>query len=155
MDIERWLLKTLHVLYHTSITSVGPKTHALPPDFLSWYDDPLPPPFGLYLPFRGPKGEQVQFRLASHASIQLLTVDSVVAGIAVSLGGFVLRLVICGRDGEVGSLGGEHVYRPKFVNFFQGAEVVSLGFAWREGYGSGLPMWISRGDPNAAPPTSK
>lgn len=149
-DIERWLLKTLLAAYHARVSSVVPGTHMLPDYVMRLFEHQLAPPLGLYMPVRTGGGEQHKLKIAREASLNLITEGTLVAGIAVSLSGLELKLLIAGHPYSIRGLNSQHVFRPKHINFFQAAEVVSIGMGWT--HGSDAVVWLSRGDPSAQLP---
>jgi hypothetical protein len=88
--------------------------------------------------------------IARNASVNLITLGKLVAGIAISLAGLELKLLIAGNPDTIKDFSSQHVSRPKFLNFFQGGEVVTIGMAWR--WPSNVAVWLSRGDPDAPLP---
>ena len=149
-DIERWLLKTLLAAYHARVSNVGPGTHMLPDYTMRLFESQLAPPFGLYVPARTSDGEQSKMTIVREASLHLITEGNLVAGIAVSLSGLELKLMIAGQADALQGFRSQHVFRPKFFNFYQGGEVVSIATAWTQG--SNRIVWLSRGDPSAPVP---
>ncbi len=149
-DIERWLLKTLLAAYHARVSNIVPGTHILPDYIMRLFEHPLAPPLGLYMPVRASDGGQHELILAREASLNLLTEGNLVAGITVSLSGLELKLLIGGHPYSIQGFNSQHTFRPKFINFVQGGEVVSIGIGWV--HGSDAAVWLSRGDPNAPLP---
>lgn len=89
-------------------------------------------------------------KIAQETSLNLITDGNMVAGVAVSLSGLELKLLIAGHPYSIQGFNSQHVFRPKFINFFQAGEVVSIGIAWM--HGSDMTVWLSRGDPGASLP---
>jgi hypothetical protein len=149
-DIERWLLKTLLAAYYGRVSNIAPGTHELPQHTMKLFEHSLAPPFGLYLPVRTSGGGQYEMTLKRAASLHLITEGTLVAGIAVSLAGLELKLMIAGHPMSLQSFGPQHVFRPKFINFFQGKKVITIALAWMQG--TDAVVWLSRGDPYAPLP---
>ncbi len=149
-DIERWLLKTLFATYYSRVSNVTPGTHTLPSYAIDLFKLQLAPPHGLYMPVRLNDGGQFEMRLSSSASMYLISSGSTVTGIAVTLAGLELKLIIGGRPDELDKFPDHHVFRPKYINFYQGNDIIALAFGWLDG--SDQEVWLSRGDPNAPVP---
>src|SRR5215217_3245445 len=149
-DIERWLLKTLLAAYHARVSNVVPGTHILPDYVMRLFEHPLAPPLGLYMPVRTGDGGQHQLTVVREASLNLITESNLVVGIAVSLSGLELKLLIAGDPYSIPDFNSQHAIRPKFINFFQAGEVITIGIAWMAG--SDSAVWLSRGDPSAPLP---
>jgi hypothetical protein len=150
-DLERWLAKTLVSLFRAKVTNIRPETHTLPGHLADLFASVLPPPFGLYVPVPRAGAVPVAMQVRPQAALGLLTRDSLVTGISVSLGGLELRLVVAGTDADVSAFAKDHEHRPKFLNFHDGNEVASIAFAWPNG--AGREIWLSRGDANVAVPS--
>jgi hypothetical protein len=149
-DIERWLLKTLIAAYYGKVSDVRPQTHTLPDNLALAFDYLLSPPFGLYVPTLTSDGGQHTMTLARNAMLSLITYRSQVVGVAVSLSGLTFKLLLNGPSELVDQFALQHVYRPKFINFFRGTDVVSIAITHIES--SEEMVWIASGDPNAEPP---
>jgi hypothetical protein len=149
-DIERWLLKTLLAAYYGRISNIVPETHTLPDYTTQLFDHYLPLPLGLYVQTHTREDGQHTLMLARQASLYLITEGTLVTGIAVSLSGLELKLLIAGNPNSLQSFSHQHVVRPSHVNFFQGDNVIGIATVWMQG--SDTVVWISRGDPNAPLP---
>jgi hypothetical protein len=149
-DIERWLLKTLLAVYFSELSDANPKTNALPENLALAFEHPLPPPFGLYVPTFTDGGGRHTMVLNREATVSLMISGPTVIGISVSLSGFTIKLLVDGSPELVANFRTQHVYRPQFINFFRGRDVVSIGTAHLEG--SGEHVWIASDDPLAIPP---
>lgn len=149
-DLERWLLKTLFAAYYARISNITPETHKLPDYTAKLFEYQLPPPLGLHVPIRMSNGEQQMMTIKEEAALNLITEGALIAGVAVSLASLELKLLLAGHPNSLQSFGLQHAYRPQFLNFFEGREVVSIAIAWRQG--SNSTVWISRGNPIAQLP---
>jgi hypothetical protein len=148
IDIERWLLKTLMMVYYARITSVQKISHRLPRELPYWLVDGVPPPYGLYFPVRTDMGSQHRLRSEHSATFALVTQNEMVVGVDVELGGFSFMLI---ASGLTETLNATHHYRPQHINFFRGERVISVTLVW-----PGNPsatVWLSHGDQFAPVPT--
>lgn len=152
LDIERWLLKTMVMVYHAKQTDVNPDHFELPEYTAKLFRFELGRPMGLYVPTKSLNDEIAHFQTAPSASVMLIVKGNVVCGVEVSLGGLPLRLMIAGDKSDFDALQETHTYRPKSLIFFKGTEIYCLGFAFNQG--SGHDVWFSHGDPKAEIPTN-
>jgi hypothetical protein len=128
-DIERWLLKTMLAAYRSKVSNVTPERFKLPAHVMSLFQFQAEPPFGLFVPSKGTEAEPAQMQIGRHVQLSLITEGTSVCGIEVALGGLELRLIV---DGHPMSVRKEHeagAYRPKFINFFSGHTVFTIGMA--------------------------
>jgi hypothetical protein len=151
-DIERWLLKTMLMVYYSKQTNVTPANFQMPARASSIFRHDLGRPLGLYLPTKTRGAGIESFRTESAASALLVTNGSVVCGITVTLGGLLLTLMIDGHESDFVSLAETHTYRPKHLLFFKGNEVYCIGFAFPDG--STDQIWFSHGEPDASIPVN-
>jgi hypothetical protein len=151
-DIERWLLKTLLMVYHSKQTNVNPEHFRLPKHATAMFRYELGRPFGLYLPTKSLGENLAHFRTEPATSVMLITKSDLVCGIEVTLGGLPLRLMIDGHPDDFEGLSQTHTYRPKSLLFFKGTVVYCISFAFADG--SGHDIWLSHGDPTAEVPTN-
>ncbi|MBD2178984.1 hypothetical protein H6F42_18845 [Pseudanabaena sp. FACHB-1998] len=151
-DIERWLLKALFATYRSRITNINPDNYTLPCYLKYFFDTSFNPPYGLYLPAKFTSDEQFQFKMSTiaEASFGLITKNNLVSGITINLGGIELKLMVAGTPSDLAAFQKTHVFRPKFINFYQGDEVFSIALAWDKG--TEQCVWISRYDPTAPIP---
>ncbi len=150
IDIERWLLKTMIMVYYAGITGVGPRTHALPNYAAGSLLVPLPDPYGLYFPIRSGDRPELPLSIEKAASVKMLTEGGSVVGVTAVLCGLPLTLMVAGAGQTLGKFREGHAHRPPFFNFFHGQDVISIGIVWEKP--GNQVMWLSRGDPNAAVP---
>jgi hypothetical protein len=151
-DIERWLLKTMLMVYHAKQTNVTPATFQMPAHASNIFRYELGRPLGLYVPTKTGAAGIEFFRTEPAASAMLMTSGNLVCGITVTLGGLPLTLMIGGYESAFGSLAKTHTYRPKNLLFFKGEQVYCIGFAFQDG--SNNQIWFSHGDPHASIPTN-
>jgi hypothetical protein len=138
-DVERWLLKTLYMAWYAKLTGLDPKTTKLSEGALRHFFEPLKPPLGLYVPIRDESEDKLKLNLSRDAAVQVFSKGNQVAGIAVTLSGVELLLVL---DHDAIYLE-RYVFRPEYINFFEDSHVISLAFLWEEH--AGKMVWISRG----------
>ena len=126
-DLERWFLKTLLAVYHARLTDVQPGRDSLPDGIMESFQVPLRRPFGLYMPHTTSAGGRHEMTAAPSASVRLIAADNLVVGIAVALSGLELTLIIDGHPSAMGEyLGERYAYRPQFLNYLRGEQVVSI-----------------------------
>lgn len=152
LDLERWLLKTLIMVYFARLTNITPQTFRLPGHAPRLFQYSLAHPLGLYFHAPVDKDGNSAFVRQNKVSVRLHTLGDLVAGATVELGGLALTLVIHGSEGLVPLSPTEYTYRPKAFLFFKGQAVYCITTVFDEG--SGLDVWISHGDPTAPIPTS-
>ena len=58
--------------------------------------------------------------------------------------------MVAGTPSDLAAFQKTHVFRPKFINFYQGDEIFSIAFAWDKG--TEQCVWISCGDPTVPIP---
>lgn len=141
IDIERWLLKTLVMVYWARVTNIQMTSHRLPGKLPYWLTDGIPRPYGLYFRVRTDLGEQTKHTAEHSTSVSLITHAGTVVGVDVELGGISFVLIV---DGPTENFHTTHLYRPQYLNFFRGNRVISIALVWPDHQG-GI-VWLSHGD---------
>lgn len=151
-DIERWLGKTMLMIYEAKQTNVAHPAFRMPAHVSRIFRYDFGRPFGLYLPTKTLDSSIKSFQTEAAASAILLTNGNLVCGITVTLGGLPMTLMIDGHQTDFASLAKTHTYRPKNLLFFKDDEVYCIGLAF--GDGSKDQVWFSFGNPDASIPAN-
>ena len=152
IDIERWMIKTLLMVYYAKLSNVTPETHTLPIHAKKMFHLDLGSPYGVYILTEEVTGEMGQFRTEDSTSVQIHTSGRTVVGVTIILGGFPIKLLFHGDPRKFG-IQKNHAYRPKNLIFFKGEDVYCISMAYPNW--NGKDIWFSHGDQNAALPTYK
>ena len=152
IDIERWLLKTMLMVYFSKLSNITPEHYRLPAYTFSLFYSDLAQPLGLYIPTSTNKEGKDFFVTENATSISILTDGDLVSGVTISLGGFNLTLIISGNEENFRRLAMNYTYRPKSLLFFKESDVYAIQMLFPNTQGKDI--WFSHGNPNTEIPTN-
>ena len=151
IDIDRWLIKTMLMVYYAKLSNITPDEYGLPDYARQLFSVDLRKPYGIYIPTSDSSGMKESFSTENAVSVRIHTTGVTVAGVTVTLGGLSLTLMLFGNP-EDSELTNTHTYRPKNLLFFKGEEVYCISMVYPNW--NGKDIWISHGEPDAEIPVS-
>ncbi|WP_166827307.1 hypothetical protein [Thalassoroseus pseudoceratinae] len=150
MDIERWMLKTMIMVYKSKQTNICPPEFELPPYIGNLFYSDYTSPLGLYMPTFGGSPDGSCFRTESATSVQLHASANIVSGVTITLGGLRLRLVVFPDVNVHEELKTRYSYRPKHFLFVREHKVHCIAMPFPNWHGADI--WLSHGEENATIP---
>ncbi|MDF1741190.1 MAG: hypothetical protein P1U86_18660 [Verrucomicrobiales bacterium] len=153
IDIDRWMIKTLLMVYYAKLSNITPDTHNLPVHAKKMFTWDLGSPYGIYFRTKMDSGDEGRFRVEGATTVQIHTAGKTVVGVTISLGGFPMTLIFHGNPRKFGISKESHAYRPKNLVFFKGDDVYCIAMAYPKWKGEDI--WISNGDSNAPIPSNE
>jgi hypothetical protein len=149
-DLERWMLKTMLMVYSARLTDVNADNFTLPIGVANLFDCTWPSPLGFYVPTKKSDATMASFQKENSATVSIVTKGHIVAGATITLGGLEFMLVVHGECSDFVGLQQSHTYRPKNLIFFKEKDVYAIMFA--HACGSSQDIWFSHGDAKASNP---